>query len=158
MLLCFAVNNYVRAEAHFPLKTLSSKQWYCCPGLLQLFSFLNISPLLYVFFQSGQKWWSLRNITIWAENLTIWLVLQLKIAGDEKKLTNVSRLLPPVSVKMSLLKIKHVVRSCTLPIVWLQGNVRPSWKRSFFLKERKERHHKGTKTNFKFVVLDWFQT
>lgn len=26
MLLCFAVNNYVRAEAHFPLKTLSSKQ------------------------------------------------------------------------------------------------------------------------------------
>ena len=47
--------------------------------------------------------------TIWAENLTIWLPLQLKIAGDKKRVTNVPPLPPPVSVKMSLFKNNTVV-------------------------------------------------
>lgn len=80
--------------------------------MLSTVALLNSYLLFFFFFfyQAGQEWWSLRNTTIWAENRTIWLLLQLKITGDKRRVTNVPPLPPPVSVKMSLLKIKHCCR------------------------------------------------
>lgn len=95
VLVCVLLWFHVRVK--FLLKMLST---------VALFN----SYLLFFLYQAGQEWRSLRNTTIWAENRTIWLPLQLKITGDKRRVTNVPPLPPPVSVKMSLLKIKHCCR------------------------------------------------
>lgn len=106
-------------SVHIPKCT---RQWTCS---IQFSFFYHLVIFTFSFLcQAGQEWWSLRNTTIWAENQTIWLSLQLKITGDRRRVTNVPPLLPPVSVKMSLLKIKAAL--CGENSV-VEGDVRLSW-------------------------------